>query len=307
MLEWLPTIARKNNHEVFLVEEDIQRFLEQDLDVSRLNRIHEYLWMAGRPLDARTLVKQRMMGYAITVTEQADLHLLKYTDRILIKPLPEYLLHDDFWEEYLCANKVLHTSACGLLLSYMWLICSHHDLRIAKECRLVPSSISWSQWKVLIADFYRHIDVNALDQVNKRYHFGELRLSRINSIYRFRFFFTHYIRGYLYGYNRYVVFFQRNFAWILVVFVYFSVILEAMQVGLANPRLSNSHAFQRAAYGFTVFSTASAAFFLALPGVIFVAVFLFNMALAIMQARRQSSYRDKLARERRGRDKARNV
>ena len=305
MLEWLPTISRKKNHEVFLVDEDIGDFLEQDLDLSRLNRIHQYLWMAGRPLDARTLVKQRMMGYDIIMTEQTDLHLLKYSNRILLKPLPEYLLRDDFWEKYLCANKALHASACGFLLSYMWLICSHHDLRIACQCYLVPTSITWQQWKLLITDFYRHIDVNALDQVNKRYHFGELRLSRINTIYRIRFFFTNYIRGYLYGYNRYVVFFQRNFGWILVVFVYFSLILDAMQVGQGVDLLQDSHAFQSAAYGFVVFSTVAAAFFLGLPAMVFVCVFFFNMVAAIMHTRRQRSFRQKLARERHDRDRAR--
>lgn len=132
----------------------------------------------------------------------------------------------------------------------------------------MPSSITWPQWKVLITDFYCQIDVDALDQVNKLYQFGELRLSPINSIYRIRFFFTHFIRGYLYGFNRYVVFFQRDFAWILVVFIYFSLILDSMQVGLAVSPLSDSHAFQGAAYGFVAFSTVTAAFFLGFPGVV---------------------------------------
>lgn len=57
VLVWLPIISRKKNYEIFLVEEDIERFLKHDLDVSRLNRIHGYLWMAGRPLNSRTLVR----------------------------------------------------------------------------------------------------------------------------------------------------------------------------------------------------------------------------------------------------------
>lgn len=36
--------------------------------------------------------------------------------------------------------------------------------------------------------------------------------------------------------------------------VYIAVVLTAMQVGLATPQLANNAAFQRASYGFTVFS-----------------------------------------------------
>lgn len=100
--------------------------------------------------------------------------------------------------------------------------------------------------------------MNALDQVNKRYHFGDLRLGRINSIYRTRFMFTHFVRGYLYGYNRYVVFFQRNVGWILIVFAFFSLVLSAMQVALVGvPPLKDSAYFRRASYGFVVFSIVS--------------------------------------------------
>lgn len=300
---WLPAVSHKKNrtHDVFLVEDDIDTFLKQDLDVSRLNRIHGYLWMAGRPLNARDLVKQKMMGYEIVLTEQADLHLLRASTRVLLKPLPEYILCFDFWTKYLCKSREQHKRACGLLLSYMWLICSRHDLRIAHDSHLLPSGITWAQWKALITDFYNHVDVNALDQVNERYQFGELRLQRINSIYRVRFFFTHFIRGYLYGYNRYVPFFQRNFGWILVVFIYFSLILSAMQVGLAIPFLGDSHAFQSASYGFVVFSVVTAAFFLGLPAMIFGFVFLFNMVAAITHFRRAKFERRALARNRRER------
>lgn len=51
------------------------------------------MWMVGRPLNARPLQRQRMIGFNIILTEQADLHLLKFTNRLLIKPLPEYLTH----------------------------------------------------------------------------------------------------------------------------------------------------------------------------------------------------------------------
>jgi hypothetical protein len=57
-----------------------------------------------------------------------------------------------------------------------------------------------------------------------------------------------------YGYNRYVIFFQRNFSWILIVFVFFSLVLSAMQVGAGLKELEDNYAFLRASYVFVVFS-----------------------------------------------------
>ena len=294
---------RTRSHQVFLVEDDIEEFLKKDLDLSRLNSIHGYLWMAGRPFNARPLQRQKMMGFNVILTDQMDLHLLKDSHLLFVKPLPEYMLNYDFWKKYLCGSKELHESACGLLLSYMWLICSPLDLKMAHELDLLPSDITWPWWKTFVTEFSSHIDVNALDQVNKRFHFGELRLGRVNSIYRIRFFFTHSIRGYLYGYNRYAVFFERNFAWILVVFVYFSLVLSAMQVGSILPPLNSNETFRRATYGFVVFSIFMVAFFLGLLSVLFASIFLFNMMAAITHSRRGRLERQQLAWKRRSTEK----
>lgn len=296
----LPTITRTFDQRVFLVEDNLEEFIRKDLDVLRLNSIHGYLWMAGRPLNARPLQRQKMMGMDIILTEQMDLHLLHFSHRLLIKPLPEYILDFGFWKKYLCESKELHESACGLLLSYIWLICSPLDMKMAHELDLLPSDITWPWWKAFVTDVISHMDVNALDQVNKRFQFGELRLGRINSIYRIRFFFTHFIRGYLYGYNRYVVFFERNFAWVLIVFVYFSLVLSAMQVGSVVPPLNNNHGFQRATYGFVVLSIIMVVFFLSLIGILFISTFLFNMVAAISHNRRTRLEREQLMRQRNG-------
>ncbi|KAJ5455903.1 uncharacterized protein N7458_004167 [Penicillium daleae] len=291
----LPTISRNKDHHVFSVADDVDAYLERDLDHSRLNRIHGHLWMAGRPLNARPIHRQKMMGFDIILTEQADLHLLKFSNKIFVKPLPNYMLDFLFWETYLCKSEDLHKSACGILLSYVWLICSPLDLKLAHKLDLLPSEITWLWWKSFVAEFILHNDPNTLDKVNKRYHFGELRLGRINSIYRIRFFFTHFIRGYLYGYNRYVVFFQRNFAWILIVLVYFSLVLTAMQVGATIPPLNTNTAFLQASYGFSVFSIITVAAIVGSLGVMFVTIFLINMFLAIRQEQKQRRDRELLA------------
>lgn len=190
--------------------------------------------MCGRPMRVKPLHRYTMEGYDVLYAERMDLHLLKFSTKLMLKPLPEYMLDYDFWESWICnegeGKSGWWKAAAGWLLSYVWLINTPLDLQLAHDHHIVPKFIEWVWWKQFVSDFMQHVDINALDQVNERYHFGDLRLGRINSVYRTRFFYSHFVRGYLYGYNRYVVFFQRNFSWILIVFVFFSLVLSAMQV-----------------------------------------------------------------------------
>ncbi|KAM5442551.1 hypothetical protein MferCBS31731_002430 [Microsporum ferrugineum] len=303
----LPTIARvkepytsresgHGNHAVYLVEDEgIDRFVEGDLSVQRLNDIHGLLWMAGRPLNARKLQRYKMIGFDFLPTEQADLHLIHFSNKIYLKTLPDYILDYDFWEKYLCKNEELHKLACGFLLSWVWLICSPIDLQLAKDAHLLSPQITWAWWKQFVRDFNKHVDFNALDKVNKRYHFGELRLGRINTIFRIRFFHSHFIRGYLYSYNRYQVFFERNFGWLIGAFVYISVVLSAMQVGTAIPPLNNNQAFQKASYGVVVMSIVAVAACLAFVVILFSWIYLYNMVAAIWHSRSERQKRKKLA------------
>ena len=91
----LPTISGRNN-EAYLANDDPRQFLKHDLDLSRLNRIHGHLWMAGRPMRARPLHRYRMLGMEVLGTQQMDLHLLKYSNKLLVKPLSEWMLSYDF-------------------------------------------------------------------------------------------------------------------------------------------------------------------------------------------------------------------
>lgn len=297
-LESLPTIVGRRN-KAYLANNDIAEFLKEDLDLTRLNSIHSYLWMAGRPMRGRPLHRYKMYGYEMLGTHQMDLHLLKFSNKMFIKPLPQYLIDTSFWEQHLCGanDKELWESATGWLLSYAWLITSPLDLKLAHDDALVPAAITWPWWKDFVTDFVTHIDINTLHDVNKRYHFGDLRLSRINTTYRIRHFNTHFVRGYLYGYNRYVVFFERNFSWILILFVFLSLVLSAMQVGTAIDELSSSRVFMKGSYGVVVLSMVSVAVVLGLVGVLFVVVFLFNMVSAIRHVAREEKKRRKARKE----------
>ena len=209
-------------------------------------------------MTARPLHRQAMMDRDITVTEQVDLHLVWSHSKIFIKPLPTYLLDIAFWEENLCCDKELHESACGFLLSYAWLISRESDFQIASRDdqppRLLPEGLSWPQWVTFMEDFLHGIDLDASIRLGfgRRYEFGELRANRLNMIYRLApaLRFRYFIRGYYFGYNRYDVFFRRNFAWLIVVFACLTIVLTAMQVGLATSDLSKDHKFQAASYGF---------------------------------------------------------
>ncbi|KAJ6195943.1 hypothetical protein J3E72DRAFT_244978 [Bipolaris maydis] len=311
-LDSLPTITGKSDH-IIRPEYEIPAFLAFDLDLARLNRIHGHLWMAGRPMRARPLHRYTMLGMQVIQTQQMDLHLLKFSSKLLIKPLPEWILCHQFWTDCICNHDDadgkrepgwLWRSAAGFLVSYVWLLTTPLDLKMAHDNSLLPSFVTWHWWKSFVADFITHVDIDTLHQVNKRYQFGDLRLGRINTIYRVRYAHTHFVRGYLWGYNRYVIFFQRKFSWVLIVFVFFSVVLSAMQVSFSLPStspvsLESDQAFVQATFVFVVFSMVSVLVILAFVVVIFVGTFAFNMVMAISHAESEQRKRRELADKRR--------
>jgi uncharacterized membrane protein len=220
----------------------------------------------------------------------------------MIKPLPAYLLSEQVWERHLCRNRDRHAAACGLLLSYVWLVRSPHDFGIAEDLALLPAGLTWPCWRRIVGETLDRLDADALDQVHVRFTFGELRLGRINTIYRTRFIFSHFVRGYLYGYNRYAPFLQRNVAWILGVSVLFSLVLSAMQVGTGVDPLRSNAAFNRASFGFVVFVCVLVMAVLGFVGAIFSFIYLYNMVAAIQHDDRERKRRAELARERKKKD-----
>jgi hypothetical protein len=281
-----------------MVPEQLELWLENDLNLERLNAIHGHLWMCGRPFNARALHRHILLNRKLVLTEQADLHLLYYSDILMVKPLPTYILCKEVWNDYLTKKKSLHESACGLLLSYIWLVRSPHDFQIAmdKKQQLLPSGITWLEWKRIVDETLDYIDPDSLQFCHRRYQFGELRLGRINRIYRLnpRFILKHFVRGYLYGYNRYEPFLQRNVAWVLAASVLFSLVLSAMQVGIGLPSLQQNLAFTRASFGFVIFSCILAGAVIAFVLAIFGCIFFYNMVAASTHARNEQRRRLRL-------------
>ena len=286
----LPVWYHDSKHTLHKVSDDTGRFFADDLDVSRLNRIQKDfigLRLAGRyKAVARPLHRQLIMNRRVIVTERADLHLTWDGNGIYIKPLPAYLFDGNIWTTNLCQSASLYQSACGLLLSYIWLLTHETDFRLAvtHEIPLLPfpEKLTWSIWRELVQEMSYTIDVDARTNVSPRYAYGELRLDRLNLIYRFSpailFSKKHtIIRGYFYSYNQYSNFFSRNFSWLIAVFAYVSIVLSAMQVGLASSRLGSNADFQNASYGFTVFALVVPLTSVGVVGATFVIIFTSNL------------------------------
>lgn len=258
MTPLLPATYRNRHHTVRLVSADVRSFLEHDLDVERLNCIHPWLWLVGLPTSPRPLHYQILKGRDIVVSEQLDLHLVWSPSRIFIKPLPRYLLSPDFWRSNLSPYPHLYRTALGFMLSYVALIEREVDHSIAINNGLLPKEVTWPGWmgfaeEVMLMSAQSNAylsepppsSLSSFDPhtpVNPRFFYGELRIGRLNWIYRIL---LGQPRGYQSGCTTYAAFVRDNVNSLITLFAYITIVLSAMQVGLATPWLSNDYAFVR--------------------------------------------------------------
>jgi hypothetical protein len=212
-------------------------------------------------------------------------------------------------------------AARGFLLSYVWLVRSERDFDMAVELGLLPgnltlnwlvletrdkgenmlhsspvssrseskSSRGWPLWRLLVAEILHHIDINAPFDIAPRFRYGELRLSRLNHIYRFspQFRGSNWLRGYEMRYQSYGTFFRRNFSWVFITFAFMTSILSAMQVGLATADLTDAVSFQRASKGFSVLCIVALVAIAILAAVIYMVLVAFNIAWALWFGKQQ--------------------
>jgi hypothetical protein len=172
--------------------------------------------------------------------------------------------------------------ALGLLLSYTWLIRWESDLKLAHTHHLINENINYETWMALRSSFLSTFRRNYLPQpwLSWRYDFAELRLSRINLIWRLQphspYDISSLVRGYQTPYRLYTSFFEQNFSTVIVAFVYATVVLTAMQLGLATEDLHLSNKFQQACVGFAIFCILLPLVILGIVLVLFVVLFFFN-------------------------------
>ena len=263
-LKALP-VALNHGSQCVRPKKELNDFVRLDLSTPRLDKIHSYLWLSGTTTPAQPLHRQRLLRREIVITENPDEHLVEDRAVIFVKPLPEYLLSFEFWTKHLDTDKDLHQNACGLLLSYVWIVAYRTDMRIAHESHLLPKNLDWMAWKNFVEDFLEHVGTNTSLHVSKRYRYGELWLRHLNKTYKLSpssFSMRNLQYGFLSAPMWYGFFIERNVARLFAVFAFISLILSAMQVGQGTLELQEKALFSRASFGFTV-----AALFLGLVSV----------------------------------------
>lgn len=145
-----------------------------------------------------------------------------------------------------------------------------------------------------MADLLNNIDTDTLAQVDRRYQYGELRLSRLNSMTRYLPFVglrSNFFGQYIATSTWYQDFFDRNFSWLLVIFIYTSVVLSAMQVGLATLQLGKDVRFQNMSYGIALLSIAAVLASIASIGTVWFVLFWHHFLSTISFTRRTISDR----------------
>lgn len=128
-------------------------------------------------------------------------------------------------------------SALGFLRSYYYLIQHESDFQIACENgRLIPSGISWPEFCAFSKAFLEIHD----NAVSERYHYGELRLTRLNLYAKILLGKFQYERME----GQYGAFFARFYSPLLFIFGVLSIVLNIMQVELGVEALSTTTQWQ---------------------------------------------------------------
>ncbi|ETN44020.1 uncharacterized protein HMPREF1541_10885 [Cyphellophora europaea CBS 101466] len=184
-------------------KDEVATYVSQELHTPILEELYPRLWIVARKTSSNIdpLHLQIIKGRQILLTENPQLHLLWKYNYVYIKPLPEWLLDQRVWRQYLSpldagyhghlghADKgrnpgspsAVHwphqrQAATGFLRSYAFLVQHQSDFGIAIDHKLLPSSLDWRTWTRFIVHFKRKQD----HEVSQRYQYGQLRLSRLH-------------------------------------------------------------------------------------------------------------------------------
>jgi hypothetical protein len=274
----IPVTFSDAQDRIILSKDALSQCLENEFDLRRLERIQDYLWWAGRPVPANALHRQKLLRREIYPTQRADLHLLRIEYGIYIKPLPSFLLDYKFWVDHLCQSPKLQLLATGFLVSWIWLLRGEIDFDLALKLQLIPPELHWDGWVHFVESFSSTYDFNQTNLISRRYLYGELRISRLNHIYRVQnpLSFRSVVFAYGSGYISYTEFFTKNFSWIFVGFAYISVLLSALQVGLGTDHMGQSRLFQRFSLAITSISLVLPLFTLVLFAILFLVLFILH-------------------------------
>lgn len=287
----LPASTRcPDTHDQCCPSFNVSQFVARDLCVKRLNDVQEWLWIAGRALPPRPLTFQIAVGRTIVPDQRGEMHVVwEGTRRMHIKPLPRYLLASQFWRDHICPHAHVYSDAVGFLYSYLALIQYESDFAIAKSHNLVSESLDWTSWVLLTQQVLTAGTSNCSSLAttrlgpelkrSPRYTYGELRLSRLNLLYRLRY--GCLIRGYEYRYQTYGELLTAYIAPLSITTVYIALALTAMQTGLATDFLEHSAAFRAVSGWFAVASIVVPLAVILGLGVVATVVFVINLCKAL--------------------------
>lgn len=232
--------------------EQLGTFLEGELCCDDLETMAPHLWTMSTQSSAsvQPLHRHRLLGREILITESPRLHLVWYYNRVFIKPMPRYLLSHKFWTTYLlCGSDAadelegsplapsprstlvgrtekIRRAALGFVRTYRHLIRHESDFNIAQSVGLLPSEATWPRFCAFVSRFEDSIQDA---DVSNRYHYGDLRLTRLNfycMLFLRRTHFEHLP-------TQYADYFARYFGPLLFVFAAQSLVLSAMQLEIA--------------------------------------------------------------------------
>jgi hypothetical protein len=229
--------------------QEVYACVQRDVYSPDLDRMSKKLWLMSLQSSSNIspLHRQRVKGRTITITEEPKLHLTWINDRIFVKPLPAYFLSWSFWttmfdpasipndqrqhaSEHFTHLDRLRKWSIGYLRTYAFLIQWESDFRIAQEEHLIPTDVSWASFRQL----RRELLLLSNTDVCARYHYGELRLSRLNFYARFLSGKSTYQR-FNPQYNEY---FARFYAPVLFLVAIISTMLNAMQLEISTEQLA---------------------------------------------------------------------
>ncbi|KAK4249900.1 hypothetical protein C7999DRAFT_12267 [Corynascus novoguineensis] len=250
---------------------EVHGFLCAFFDLSRFDAIRKILWLIAVNGTPRSLYYQKFLRREIIIAEELDLHLVWAESRIFVKPLPDFLLNYDFWEAYISCEPHLHRAACGLLYSYCGLVRFGHDLQVAQEYHLVNANLDYRAWTEFARTVLPNLDPMDSNTMDTRFQYGELRLNRLDTIYRYspyKLSVSSILRGFPHALSESYVPYMDRYNNAVSAFGVFVIILSAFNLSLtARPRGPDPD-LQQAAYGFALFSMILCA---ALIGVFIVA------------------------------------
>lgn len=167
----------------------------------------------------------------------------------------------------------LRSIALGFLFSYAALLSHESDFIIAKDKGLLPIGddrilLRWTEWRKFVAEI---LSTTVYTDIHRRFHYGELRLGRLNIIYIL----TTY-RSYINQWPTYNSFLRDQLGWLAGTTIYIALALTAMQLGLATDQLKANDSFMAASYGFSIFAILGPLISVGMVLLVLVAIVLVN-------------------------------